>query len=276
MMRDEKLVAAAIRCNQPIERVVWIWGAILESAAEVNDGGRFDLDMDEVAHFLRCDVTVCNGVVTALTDKGRVTGDRVANWDKRQWKSDDSTDRVRKHRSNKKRNKIKDGCNIECNDDETLRNGPETETETETEKKESSRAPRVETRKFEEFWKEYPKRKGDNPKSPARKAFEAAVRQGADPDAIISGVRRAKARNTDKIGTEFIPQAIKWLRDRRWEDYQDDHDPPNGPLIPDDAAFEFFKKFKRWHRDYGPEPGKPGCRASPEVLAKYGYEPKAA
>ena len=125
--------------------------------------------------------------------------------------------------------------------------------------------------KFEEFWKEYPKRKGDNPKAPARKLFDALVRQGVDPDAIISGVRRAKAKNADKIGTEFIPQAIKWLRDRRWEDYQDDPEPTAGPLIPDDAAFEFFLKYHRWHRDYGPEPGKPGCRASPEVLARHGY-----
>lgn len=144
------------------------------------------------------------------------------------------------------------------------------------EKKESSRAPRVETAKFEEFWREYPRRKGDNPKSPAFKAFEAAVRQGADPDAIISGVRRAKAKNADKIGTEFIPQAIKWLRDRRWEDYQDLPEPTLGPVIPDDKALDFYKKVGRWHRDYGPEPGMPGCRASPELLAKYGYRSEAA
>ena len=39
MMRDDKLVRIAIKTKQPIERVLWIWGAILESAAEIDDNG---------------------------------------------------------------------------------------------------------------------------------------------------------------------------------------------------------------------------------------------
>jgi hypothetical protein len=72
---------------------------------------------------------------------------------------------------------------------------------------------------FEEFWKVYPKRKGANPKAPARKLFDAAVKSGADPKAIIAGAKRCAEQDHDKINTEFIPQAVKWLRDRRWEDY---------------------------------------------------------
>lgn len=99
---------------------------------------------------------------------------------------------------------------------------PESESEREKKEKKVFRrvakatAPNVE---FEEFWKAYPRREGDNPKAPARKLFEAAVKQGADPKAIIAGVKAACARNQDKIGTPYIPQAVKWLRDRRWEDY---------------------------------------------------------
>jgi hypothetical protein len=40
MMRDDKLVRVAIRSGQAIERVCWIWGAILESAAEIDNGGK--------------------------------------------------------------------------------------------------------------------------------------------------------------------------------------------------------------------------------------------
>lgn len=47
--------------------------------------------------------------------------------------------------------------------------------------------------------------------------------------------------------------------------------PPTSPAIPNDLAIRMFKQSGRWHPDYGPEPGKPGCRASPEDLAKYGY-----
>jgi hypothetical protein len=72
---------------------------------------------------------------------------------------------------------------------------------------------------FEEFWKAYPRRQGANPKTPAFKAFDAAVKAGADPDAISAGARRCAIADRDKIGTPFIPQAVKWLRDRRWEDY---------------------------------------------------------
>lgn len=75
---------------------------------------------------------------------------------------------------------------------------------------------------FEEFWKAKPRRKGDNPKAPAKKVFLSLVKQGADPQAIVLGARQWAANNRDKIDTEFIPQAVKWLRDRRWEDYAPD------------------------------------------------------
>lgn len=94
----------------------------------------------------------------------------------------------------------------------------------------SPRASRLDGR-FDEFWKIYPKRKGENPKAPARKLFFALVKQGVDPDAIIRGIRLAVEKNRDKIGTEFIPQAVKWLRDRRWEDYTDAPDVPSGFVL---------------------------------------------
>lgn len=72
---------------------------------------------------------------------------------------------------------------------------------------------------FEEFWKVYPRRKGANPKTPAEKLFLAAIASGVDAAEIIRGARLCAASEGSKIGTEFIPQAVKWLRDRRWADY---------------------------------------------------------
>lgn len=46
---------------------------------------------------------------------------------------------------------------------------------------------------------------------------------------------------------------------------------PTGPAIPDELSVRIFKQSGRWHRDYGPEPGKPGCRASPEILSRHGF-----
>ena len=72
---------------------------------------------------------------------------------------------------------------------------------------------------FEDFWKAYPKRRGANPKAPAHKLFAAALKAGTDPQDIIAGAQRCAEQDRDKIGTQFIPQAVTWLRDRRWEDY---------------------------------------------------------
>ena len=78
---------------------------------------------------------------------------------------------------------------------------------------------RVSDEDFNEFWRSYPKRFGSNPKAPALKLFRAAVKSGADPPAIIAGARAYASDPATKVGTEFVCQAVKWLRDRRWEDY---------------------------------------------------------
>lgn len=140
MMRDEKLVRVAIKSKQPIERVLWVWGAILESASEVDDNGRFDLDPAEVAYFLRADEDDVGAILSALTDAGRLAGAVVVNWGDRQFSSDRSKDRQAAYRERKRAEKgrSEDANGHESNrvtspsrhrdDDVTVQ---ETETETE-------------------------------------------------------------------------------------------------------------------------------------------------
>jgi hypothetical protein len=71
---------------------------------------------------------------------------------------------------------------------------------------------------FDEFWKVFPKREGANPKHPARKAFLTAVKAGTDPQAIIAGARAYAVNPETKPGTPYVPQAVTWLHQRRWED----------------------------------------------------------
>lgn len=128
--------------------------------------------------------------------------------------------------------------------------------------------------KFEEFWREYPKRDGDNPRKPAEKKFLALVKTGVDPDAIIAGAKQATAaaRARGKFGTEFVPQAVKWLNDQRWIDHAAIAFDEPAAAIDWDAQVARFKRGIGWSAKwYGPEPGQHGCRAPPEVLAKYGY-----
>lgn len=120
---------------------------------------------------------------------------------------------------------------------------PETEEETETEREEEEetdiRAVANATRpavdeKFEEFWASYPKRgEAANPKKPARDKFHRAVKAGADPDAIIAAARRYAQIENDagRIGTEKIAQAMTWLNQQRWGDYEA-CGPPR--LVPDE------------------------------------------
>ena len=102
MCRDDKLVSAALRSKQTVERVVWVWSAILESASEINDDGRYAVDADELAWFLRCKVPPIAAVFDALEAMGRISGGRVCSWSKRQYKVDSSADRVKRYRDARK------------------------------------------------------------------------------------------------------------------------------------------------------------------------------
>ncbi len=72
---------------------------------------------------------------------------------------------------------------------------------------------------FEEFWRSYPARYGGNARKPAKAQFESEVKRGADPKKIIGAIRASVGFDPDKIGTKYIPHAVKWLRDRRYEDW---------------------------------------------------------
>ena len=126
MMRDDKLVRVSIKSGQSVERVCWVWSAILESAAEIDDEGRYEVDAAEISRFLRCKASAITSIVDALTTLDRLDGDKVAKWQTRQYKSDRSAARVALHRDRKRNG---------GNGDETLHvtlqerhcNAPETE-----------------------------------------------------------------------------------------------------------------------------------------------------
>ncbi|KAA0686027.1 hypothetical protein DTW90_34645 [Neorhizobium sp. P12A] len=142
MMRDEKLVRVAVKTKQAVERVVWVWGAILESAAEINDGGRYEFDAGEAAYFLRCDESDMVCIVECLEGIERLHGGVVARWSDRQFDSDSSKERQRRYRERRKAG----GDVQERNGDvgETSRDGEvtlqeaDTDTDTDTELDSSS------------------------------------------------------------------------------------------------------------------------------------------
>ena len=148
MMRDEKLVAVAIKAKQPVERVIWVWGAILESAAEMNDGGKFDLDAGEAAYFLRADEADIRSILDTLTASGRLAEGVVVHWSDRQYESDTSAQRQAAYRERKRAKgshrdveKTDGDVTPPSRDGEVTPQETDTETDTETEReREDARA----------------------------------------------------------------------------------------------------------------------------------------
>ena len=143
LCRDDKLVGVAIKSKQTIERVVWVWCAILESAAEIDNEGQYRLDTAEIAYFLRADEADICAVENSLADAGRVFSGSVVTWSKRQFASDRSRERVAAHRERKRGEDIGNNTSQQSrNSVVTLQkrygNSPELKTDTDTEKKEDT------------------------------------------------------------------------------------------------------------------------------------------
>ncbi len=66
---------------------------------------------------------------------------------------------------------------------------------------------------FDEAWKHYPTRSGNNPKADALNAWNARIREGVPTTAMLAGLQRYVmwCEETDKIGTETVMQAVRFF-----------------------------------------------------------------
>jgi len=130
----------------------------------------------------------------------------VLNWDKRQFRSDSSTERVSRHREKKRK---------ESNGDVTLQKRRSNALE-------QNRTEQITTSSnddlFNKFWQAYPRHTA---KQNARKAWDKLKLVPDDPrlQAIENGLLRAKqSRDWLKDSGQFIPHAATWLNGSRWND----------------------------------------------------------
>jgi len=125
---DPKLAEAAMIAGCSRSVAIAAWDMILESAAETNDGARFRATSRNVAATICETLETVERVFSALETLGMISEGTVTAWSKRQYQSDNSTERSRKHRA------LKRG-----NGDATLQGRratpPDTDTDTDTEKK---------------------------------------------------------------------------------------------------------------------------------------------
>lgn len=115
------------------------------------------------------------------------------------------------------------------------------------------------TSDFDLFWSAYPKRKGTNPKKPARDKFARLVRDGVDAAMILRGAQNyaRHMESTGAAGTPYVKQAITWLNQELWNEYQEEifSDPPSRNTFAAANDPEHAHKFDGFETEYHvPEP----------------------
>ena len=125
-VKDDKLAEVAVVAGSSRSVAIATWHAILESAADAQNGGRFDTTPRRVAAVLGEPVLLVERVFAAMRELGMIGDDGVCAWSKRQYESDNSTERSRKHREAKR------------NGDATLQERCATPPDTDTEGREEA------------------------------------------------------------------------------------------------------------------------------------------
>lgn len=151
---------------------------------------------EEVAFQLRINIEEWACTKALLMSKNMIDeGNNPVSWQKRQFLSDSSTNRVQKHRERK----AKQACNVSVTP-------PDTDTDTET---------TIALRGFDQFWLAYPKKVG---KGAAEKAFAKARLNGHLPEVLKSIEVQKRSEQWQKDGGQYIPNPATWLNQKRWED----------------------------------------------------------
>ncbi|CAH1657694.1 hypothetical protein CHELA1G11_13014 [Hyphomicrobiales bacterium] len=134
-VKDDKLAEVAIVAGCSRSVAIAVWHSLLESAAESGKGGLFETTPRRIAANLGEPVEVIDAVFAAMSETGMVDVNSIVAWKRRQFESDSSTERSRKHRDAKK-----NVAGNEINDDATLhgRSATPPDTDTDTDNKKTS------------------------------------------------------------------------------------------------------------------------------------------
>ena len=128
----------------------------------------------------------------------------ILNWCKRQFKSDSSADRVKKHRAKQLKEKEVSNCNVT----ETLLKRKSNVLDTDTEHKNICSKSKKES-DFETFWSDYPRKQNKKKSQSAFFNLSASNRKKAMADI------KTRFLQTDP---KYIPLPTTYLNGERWED----------------------------------------------------------
>ncbi len=87
---------------------------------------------------------------------------------------------------------------------------------------------------FAKFWHKFPSRRPhSNPKKPAKQKFEAALKRGVPVEVLIRGAENYAAYIArEGADARFTAQAVTWLHQERWTEYQKRPEEPPREVAP--------------------------------------------
>jgi len=131
-------------------------------------------------------------------------------WDSRQYRSDRSTERVRRHRQKNQNADVTHETDMKRYETVSV-TPPDTETDTDTEKDKKNRPStcEVDESEFDEAYKALPKRKPSHNRKQAWRAYVARRRAGVSAEEILEGAKRyaRHIRSEQKEGSRYVMMA---------------------------------------------------------------------
>ncbi len=243
-VKDDKLAEVSVIAGCSRSVAIAVWHAILESAAETDDGGRFETTPRRVAAALCEPLAAIQSVFEAMTEIAMIGADSVTAWKSRQYESDKSTERSRKHRETKR------------NGDATLQGRcatpPEAETETDTDSKEqedtasaASSSPRAPVLDLDDAERRCGEACGSNRLGSFSPIAELLHRQ-ADLELDILPVMRARPASGGKVSSWkfYVPIIAEAMLKRAPAAPVASTGPPKIHVMKDTPAWDAWVKFE--------------------------------
>lgn len=215
----------------------------------------------DVALMLRTKPTTIAMWVTELTAAGlldNVDGCYAPhNWEGRQYKSDSSNERVKRHRETKR--------NVTCNVTDTVTVTPPEQKQTTEQKQSRADAPAAVISQSEKELR--------SDISEALGLLEVSrtslwLSKGYSSTMILEVVKEVASRGTDVASLNYFDTMLAERHAKQPESPSE----RAAAKVDMDKVAKMFKETGVWSKYAGPEPGMIGCKCPPEILTKHGIQ----
>ena len=136
---------------------------------------------------------------------------------------------------------------------------------------------------FAKAWSAFPETgRRRSSKQQGRTVWRKAAKAAGGDGRLLAAVRAfADSDDARRDGGAFVQGFHRWLRDGRWEHFLPPDGPPAPGLLPlvEDPWPKRLRNYadpknREWRElEWGPRPGRMGCKAPPELQRAHGFEP---